>query len=361
MASTDGTEQRPFLRPAPSSANVLDVPEFTMHVSQRFRSPGLLAFGAGSSLLAFTFVSCIGYIDYKCLLKNKAYNITYESGNGYWPSTVSEMAHNTESPAGKVFHTFGLIAGVSIFLSMYPTHLRNVYTFDEKVPCTALYWTTFRQIVPAMGIWLLVGVNTYPTPEAMASKGYTKMFCVLLHLAGAGMLFVGYMFAELHTLGIWPFRRQHPDAKWPAIEKTEMRCRTTIAILITLGFVLFCIMQVALVVAKKFDVCCPDEWILPGEVMNLTDHGGGLVTVRDTPQLQNTASGTYLWLKILSYFCEDIAGLSLVISHLAIWYFCEERHVDYGTSELHCVHYQGAPAHQAALDAGTGTQSAATT
>jgi len=334
-----GTQRRPLLERRPTYDILegvdnpeLKVPAEVMHVSQRYRAPSMLMFGASSSLFAFCFVTSIGIIDYRCQTTNIAYNITYPSGNGYWPSTVSEMVHNTQSPAGKVFTTFGMIAGASIFVSMYPTHLRNVYTFEERVPVIGIYWTSFRQVVPAMGIWLLVGVNTYPMNVATESKGYTKMFCVALHLVGAGMLFVGYMFAELHNLGIWPFSR--PKTKrWPEIEPPEMRTRRCIAYVITVAFALFGTMQVVILAAQHYEVCCPDEWKAPGEKI-------GDDIVRDAPQIVNTASGTYLWLKVASYLFEDVAGMALVLSHLAIWWFSEERHVDYGKSKLACVHYQ---------------------
>uniref|UniRef100_A0A7S4QRH3 Uncharacterized protein n=2 Tax=Alexandrium monilatum TaxID=311494 RepID=A0A7S4QRH3_9DINO len=297
-------------------------------VDQRYRAPAFLIFGAGSAVLGFITISVIGVIDFHVLTRNKTLDMDYPSRNGYWPSTVSEMVHNHESPGGKLFYTFGMIAGVCIFVSQYPFHLRNVYTGDETVPGTTMYWTSFRQLVPSMGLWLLIGVNTYPTQIALSSTGHTKMFCVFLHLLGAGMLFVGYMVSELKCLGMFKFQKH----RYLAIETREHRARTVLAWLILTGFVSFCVMQVLLNVVKKLKVCCPDEWVMKGERIN-----GERMS---QPEIVNTASGTFLMIKVLSFVFEDVAGCALVLSHLAIWYYCEERHVDYGEQMLQEVHHQ---------------------
>jgi len=44
--------------------------------------------------------------------------------------------------------------------------------------------------------------------------------------------------------------------------------------------------------------------------------------------LINTASGSVLYMKILSYASEVICGLFLISSFLAIWWFCNERKAD---------------------------------
>lgn len=298
-------------------------------LENRYRSPGLLIFGSCSAILGFVLITVIGLIEFFCVHSNAGLKKDYESGNGYWPSTVSEMVYNNDSPGGKLFYTFGLIAGVCIFQSSYPFHLRNVYTGEAKVPGTPIYWTTFRQLGPSMGLWLLVGVNTYPTTVALQSRGFTKMFCVLLHLMGAGMMFVGYMVCEIQCL-------RSPEVA-PFIEPRERKVRQTLAILILGGFVLFCATQCFLNVAKKLDICCGDEWLLKGE--HYTDHNDEPHLVSN-PEIVNTASGTFLLIKIISFICEDVAGLALVFSHVAIWYFCEERQFDYGKETLKEVHHQ---------------------
>uniref|UniRef100_A0A7S2HUB7 Uncharacterized protein n=1 Tax=Alexandrium andersonii TaxID=327968 RepID=A0A7S2HUB7_9DINO len=305
-------------------------------VDQRYRAPGLLIFGASCAVLGFLLITVIGGIEFKLLTTNRDLKVKYDSGHGYWPSTVSEMVHDHGSPGGKLFYTFGLIAGVCIFASQYPFHLRNVYTGDETVLNTSIYWTTFRQIVPSMGLWLLIGVNTYPTTIALNSVGLLKMFCVFLHLLGAGMMFVGYMFCELKCLGLLGFRLHHPLA----IEKTERRVRVFLAWTILLGFFLFCAMQVLLNVAKKLDICCGDKWALKGQSVKDTRGHRHFLT---SPEIIDTAKGWFLIIKIASFVFEDVAGLALVFSHIAVWYFSEERHVKYGEVRLREIYKQDDP------------------
>eukprot|EP00413_Alexandrium_margalefii_P049779 CAMPEP_0204606834 /NCGR_PEP_ID=MMETSP0661-20131031/59333_1 /ASSEMBLY_ACC=CAM_ASM_000606 /TAXON_ID=109239 /ORGANISM="Alexandrium margalefi, Strain AMGDE01CS-322" /LENGTH=317 /DNA_ID=CAMNT_0051618193 /DNA_START=71 /DNA_END=1024 /DNA_ORIENTATION=+ len=296
-------------------------------VDSRYRSPGLLIFGASSAVLGFITITVIGLIEFMVKTRNSALHREYPSGNGYWPSTVSEMVHDQESPGGKLFYTFGLIAGVCIFQSQYPFHLRNVYTGNEKVWGTRVYWTTFRQICPSMGLWLLIGVNTYPTQIALDSPGYTKMFCVFLHLTGAGMMFVGYMVCELKCLHL----KKYSSHSFIDIEPKELRFRTFLAWTILVGFIFFCFTQVLLNVAKKSNVCCPDVWKMKGSVVH-NEHGHKMLLTET--QLVNTASDMFLKIKVASFIFEDVAGVALVLSHLAIWYFSEERHVEYGNQRL---------------------------
>merc|ERR1712194_189002 len=248
------------------------------------------------------------------------------------------MVHNHESPGGMVFHTFGMISGVCIFLSMYPFHMRNVYTGAETFLFTNVYWTTFRQLCPAMGIWLLIGINTYPTAEAIESKGYTKLFCCTLHLSGAGMLFVGYMICELKVLGICPFKMPVGKGR-PKIENRELNVRRFLAYLIIIGFFGFCCSQVALLLAKKQGICCPDEWKHAGNMVS-PDSDKNEKDRLQTPEIWNTAYGGFLILKLVSFSFEELAGISMVFSHMAVWYYSEERHVDYGNEELQEVYEQ---------------------
>lgn len=308
-------------------------------LSPRFRAPALLFFGAATCILGFAFVTLIGIIEFLLLTGNKSLGIeTYPSGYGYFPATMSEMVYNQDSPGGKIFHTFGIMSGMCIFMSWYPLHLRNVYTGKHHLPLLqncglTIYWTTARQILPAMGLYLLIGVNTYPTPIAEASAGHTKFGCVVLHLMGAGMMFVGYLVCEMKCIGL-SIEDKGPCA---AIQDRERIVRRILAYIILVSFGSFCLLQVALVTVKHLDMtkedqpfCCADQWLLKGD-----KHGD--VTITDEPQINNTASGGYLYLKIASFCSEDIAGLALVISHLVVWYYCDERQYFYGEFELEDV------------------------
>merc|ERR1711953_396098 len=64
--------------------------------------------------------------------------------------------------------------------------------------------------------------------------------------------------------------------------------------------------------AKQFDVALMDS----------------LLITSGKPGLLNTASGVALAMKHIEYWGEVLAGMFMILSHLAIWYFCEERHID---------------------------------
>jgi len=317
-----------------SKSEVLRQADRISDISQRFRAPGLLLFGASACILGFAFITVIGMVDFYTQKRNESLRLPYESGNGYFPATVSEMVHNQESPGGRVFHTFGMMAGVCIFMSWYPIHLRNVYTGPDCIPFFGVYWTTTRQLLPAMGLWLLIGVNTYPTPVAMNSAGKTKMGCVFLHLVGAGMMFLGYLVCEMKCLALLGFSR---SKNWKLIGSSEYRWRTALAMVILISFSMFSFIQVSMTMLKKSDYLKEgvDVWAFKGDIITSSD--GQKHRIMADPQIVNTASGMFLKMKIASFVCEDVAGLAMVLSHIAIWYFCEERHHQYGDYDLEAV------------------------
>jgi len=235
----------------------------------------------------------------------------------------------------------------------------------------------------------LIGVNTYPSPVALHSKGKTKIGCVALHLLGAMMMFVGYLICEWKCLKLWPFTEENPAYKTmivpegdaptsplsspPAqVEHTNERWwRRLYAYVILIAFFLFGALQIVMFVVKdqkeKTDLfCCADTWLMRGEtfIINGTDknsdnHTGNatdatdeirLQTVTSAAMLLDTASGNFFRLKVASFIMEDIAGVALVLSHLCIWYFCSERHTDWMDVELKDIskcagHHERCPCH----------------
>mmetsp|Transcript_135777 Transcript_135777/g.290356 ORF Transcript_135777/g.290356 Transcript_135777/m.290356 type:complete len:234 (-) Transcript_135777:149-850(-) len=231
-----------------------------------------------------------------------------------------------------------MISGACIFVSMYPYHLRNVYTGNEKVWPTSIYWTTVRQMLIPMGVWLFIGVNTYPAPLALASPGYTKLWCIALHGIGAGTVFVGYTVCEMKCLGLLGFRRRDD---FLAIEGKERHVRTLLAYMIVVFFCLFATFQCLIVFGPRYiSLCCADVWGSAGmEAMQKTQQG--LVPmILEQPQLLDTATGYLFLCKVASFICEDVFVMSMVFSHIAIWYYCEERHVEYGDTQLKEVYKQ---------------------
>merc|ERR1719474_2487122 len=120
----------------------------------------------------------------------------FPSGRSYFPATVSEMVHSNTEPAGKIFFAFCFIGAVLIFFSWYPKMLRNVYIGDDS-QIYGIAWVSIRQYIPAPGFMLLSIITTVPSQQATLMD----QFCVVLHLVGAAMLFVGYFVCEAHTIG----------------------------------------------------------------------------------------------------------------------------------------------------------------
>jgi len=287
----------------------------------------LLFFGACTCISGFVLLTLVGFLQYFYDVSNEALDRSqkeFASGHGYWPSTVSEMVHERDSAAGRLFFTLGMITVVSIFQSWYPVHLSNVNTREDQVHerWLRVEWATIRQVVPMMGLLVLIGINTYPMQKAKASVGKTKMFSVMLHLFGAGMLFVGYTVCEMKCLGIFWFH-QHPKLTEyfgrDVHTKRELMLRRVLVHVIGIFFCLFSYCQVGMILCPKGMLPTPDSWIKVGEAGNNSQE----------PQLGNTASGLYLTVKILSFVFEDIAGIVMVISHIAIWYFSDERTFGY--------------------------------
>mmetsp|Transcript_7614 Transcript_7614/g.19423 ORF Transcript_7614/g.19423 Transcript_7614/m.19423 type:complete len:390 (-) Transcript_7614:141-1310(-) len=277
----------------------------------RKRSAKMLFVGAVSGLLGFLFAFAIGLILEQTSGKKNILGEPFPSGRGYFPATVSEMVHDPSQPAGKIFFAFCFVGALFIFFSWYPTQLRNVYIGDDAVVGCGVSWVTFRQFVPAPGMMLLSIVTTVP----MAQATLTDLFCIGLHLTGAFMLFVGYFVAEAHAVGWGPWHSSLPRSLLRDSPKSihrRKRCLTLIAFF----YSIFCILQVVLSVPTWFGI--PDDHL--DQWGSYANHTGQFLT--------NTAQWDVKALKIISYGSEVICGVFLIVSHLVIWYYCEERHYD---------------------------------
>jgi hypothetical protein len=106
----------------------------------------------------------------------------------------------------------------------------------------------------------------------------------------------------------------------------------------------FCVFEVAMMVLPSGPgemLCCADEWVAKGVAVNVTTPKGYLVeTIYWKATVVNTASGAYFWCKVGAYMGECVAGMFLIISHFTIWYYCEERRVDYCEATLDMVYDQ---------------------
>jgi|EP00927_Polykrikos_kofoidii_P056339 hypothetical protein len=286
----------------------------------RKKSVALLWFGAIMGLLGFFFAFLIGmYTFWNPLLGKKG--SSFPSGEGYFPSTVSEMVHDPKTPAGKCFFAFEMVGAILIFLSWYPYELRSVYIGDSAIAACNISWVMIRQFIPTVGMMLVATVTTTPIAEATVVDYY----CIGIHLTGAVMLFAGYVVVEGITLGWGPFSR--PEVTHRTIGDREHWWRCRCLDFIAVWYTVFCVLQVVLVLPMETS----DKW----SVVNIRDPPVGStgsvsdnLTYIQKTVLVDTASGACLFLKILSYSSEVLCGLGLICSFLTIWYYSEERHAD---------------------------------
>jgi len=267
----------------------------------RKRGTALLFLGAVFGLMGFLFAFITG------VMKTIQSEDKYDSGNGYFPPTVSEMVHDPKDAAGKAFFAFEFIGAIFIFLSWYPWSLRNVFLGDDDIACFGVSWVMLRQFVPAPGMMLVATVTT--TPIALATV--RDWFTITIHLSGAMMMFVGYVIIEGKTLGWRCFT--HPEGE-TYIGEAERRWRAFFLDGVCFWYCLFFAVQIVLGI-PGVPICCGDTYSTPSNP-------------DEKAKLTNTASGLFLFLKILSYAGEVICGINLIMSHLTVWYYCTERHID---------------------------------
>jgi len=273
----------------------------------RKRSANLLLAGSVSGLLGFLFAFVIGIIAEQTEGRADANGVPFKSGRGYFPATVSEMVHNPAKPEGKVFFAFCFVGAIMIFQSWYPMQLRNAYIGDDAQVC-GISWVTARQFIPAPGMMMLSIITTVPAAKATI----TDDFCIMLHLVGAAMLFVGYFICEAHAIGWGPFNGCLEKGKLNDTEDSILRrklCLTGIGFF----YLIFLVIQVVLC-TPLIDPKENDQW--------------GHLAGHDDIQLLNTATWKVKWLKVVSYGSEVFCGLLLISSHLLVWHSCEERLYD---------------------------------
>mmetsp|Transcript_53108 Transcript_53108/g.137172 ORF Transcript_53108/g.137172 Transcript_53108/m.137172 type:complete len:332 (+) Transcript_53108:102-1097(+) len=283
---------------------------------ERKKCSALLFFGAVFGFLGFAFAFLIGMYKF-CNPYVSEFREVFPSGFGYFPSTVSEMVHNPQDPAGKCFFAFEFTSAFFIFMSWYPWELRNVYVGDSaSIPfLNQLSWSMFRQFVPSAGMMLVATVTTTPFAQA-TSLDYV---CIGIHLTGAVMLFAGYAVVEAFAIGWGCVKQSEVTAK--TIGNMERKVRKFLLSGVVFWYTMFCALTGVLLLPLNEMGGHLDVWE-PKTVTHLTGSKSKEIVLVDT------ASGWVLALKIASYASEVFCGLFLIASFMAIWYFCEERHSD---------------------------------
>jgi len=130
------------------------------------------------------------------------------------------------------------------------------------------------------------------------------------------MLFLGYAAAEARAIGFCIFQRS--DVGLRTVSAEEQFVRKVLLGGIVFFYGMFCFM---------IAMCNIDftNWGFHGDVWSPRHDQA---RNKNVFLLEDTASGLGLLVKVASYMCEVLCGFCLLGSHLAIWYFCEERHCD---------------------------------
>lgn len=282
---------------------------------ERKKTASLIWMGSVFGIVGFCFAFLIGLFEYLAPIQLQGKG--FPSGVGYFPATIAEMVHNPHEPTGKVFFGFCFTSGMFLFASWYPWELRNVYTGDDETICK-VSWPMLRQYVSPIGYMLSVTITAKPWTQATPED----MFTIAINQAGKVMFIFGFIICEWHTLWV-----SHPNTlgnRTKAVIKTrEMKLRISMLFWVfslMLGF--FCLGSLVAFLPGS----CPDlpkqyPWIGTYDTWSKDEKG-------DESHLTDTATGLFFLAKVLTYVCDSGIGLVIMYSHLLIWWFCDERHVD---------------------------------
>lgn len=297
---------------------------------EKKKTVSMLFAGTLCGLFAFAFAAFIGMI--------RVFDSTnfmpwcqYPSGYPYFPATVSDMVHDPKDPCGKVFFGFGFLGAAFLFNSWYPWELRNVFVGDDEgisFSGFTISWSMIRQIIPVPGMMLVCIVTTIPAGKA----DIMDWVCISVHLAGALAFFGVYQVCEWKCL----FSQQTNKP----LGQLEKRVRIFLLYAIIFWWWFFFGIQIFLGLPGiqnlgfKADVWMQAEDLRKHhEKLGLHDHEKcprvtAVDLVGNEWLVADTASGIMFWFKVVSYIGEVVAGLCLLASLFAIWFFCEERHID---------------------------------
>lgn len=322
--------------------------------------------GALLTLLGFAFASAVGMIKYKEPVGTNFRGEHLASGRNYFPLTVSEMIHDPSSEESKCFFAFCIAGAICILISSYPWSLTNVYFGDDAgVPVNPrqLFFAEedekilkvpvlfFRQFLPPIGMILVICITV-----TSGERTFTEKLAATVHTIGAVIMIGGYIAFEVDAL----WYRAHYGHDDPPIhgglrmKKCERKVRKVLIIFCAICAVGFgsCGAIHSSIIKKcvadkyacscdetaEFVDTCADKWVLATEDdidklvadrrYDLLPEAVAAKQIGKKIMLENTASGYVLAIKQLNYWCEAFAGIAMVLSHLAIWFFCKERKID---------------------------------
>lgn len=292
---------------------------------QRLRAVSLLLVGSLSGFFAFFFAAICGLLKFGVdSLEENLRGELFSSGYNYYPQTVSEMVHDRDTPSGKCFFGFCLIGAICILSSWYPWQLRNVWVGDAKL-FGYVRWLTLRQFLPPIGLLVCASITSIPPAQA---NNYRDRLTIWIHTAGAMMMTGGYIVVECHAL--FYGEKIHMSLR----ERCIRKCLILGCFVSGAGFQTCGLLSLN---AERIGICCMDIWHVPTKVdIQIAWNSSHFATYVDSMRayeghvkmLYNTAHGPGLLLKMCEFWFEVFAGLFLIASHLAIWFFCPERQYD---------------------------------
>lgn len=241
-----------------------------------------------------------------------------QSGERYMPETFSEMVSIASSPAGKLFQSLGVIASLCLLISRYPFHLDNVKT-PLMAQCSVV---GTRAVMIPVGMLMVAWIPITPR----AKRTVVDKMVADVHTFGALLFVAGYILVELYTL----------CRLWRNLRKCERFWRAIALVFIIIFTVCFELLGAAFAKGPDAGVCCFDEWVDTTEAFevrfgNMTEPSASVMLELmkfkyGGKVLVDSASGLALRIKMAELISEMFAGISILMSHMMIWYFSTERH-----------------------------------
>lgn len=309
----------------------------------RHKALSMMATGSALGIVGFFIAAIGGYWNIFATnnLRSKLAG-KFDSGEAYYPLTVSEMVSDPRSAAGKAFLAFEFCAAVFILGSWYPYELSNVYIGQRHKALRSWKgcpsWSTIRQFVPMIGLFLVAWVSTTPVTRMQPSDFVTNQ----IHILAATALFGGYILCEMVGLFVFHVHGEGGTIRGAVIIGCAICAVTTIVLQFTYPY------------APASILPCQDEYT-EYTIGNLTDRlamkgsngdpevyldarayiesvslAGGFSRSDPVTVLTNTAHGTCLFIKMLTFWSEVVAGVLGLGSHLIIWYYAPERKLKLG-------------------------------
>jgi hypothetical protein len=161
---------------------------------------------------------------------------------------------------------------------------------------------------------------------ASSEAGREEQPAMYVHLV-AYQIFIGsYVLCEFHVLGFCRNRMK--------LSKREVVVRSLLISICFFAFLGFEICSLLIGLSARLKLCCADVWKVPdaAQVKHLYMNGHFAdATVAEKALedhrmlLDDTAKGSILNIKIAQLTLQISACIFLILSHLAVWYFCPER------------------------------------